>query len=228
MLDIQYFRGQAQNQGRAAVSAASFNLDMVIPVMMNLRDPVGLIMLQNEQLTATLTVDFAADTTVATGATVTATVTPFVEIFTVPVDPADYPPLNMLHTVLEESQAVPATGEITYNLPRGNTYLQIAHGLGIGASGSDKFDRVRTRVNQSDFIYDVTPGFLDMEHNLLRGRNRPAGGIYLDLMGSTGLGMYGLGRDLFNSALVTDFANVINATGTGTLYTLRRQLVTIG
>ncbi|MFA6198694.1 MAG: hypothetical protein WC734_06135 [Patescibacteria group bacterium] len=227
MLDAEFARGTPQNQGRSLVAAGTYNLDMVIPLMMNLRDAVGLLLLQNEQLTATLTVDFAADATVAAGAVITATVTPIVENFTVPLAKEDFPSTDLLHTVLEESSAVAAAGELTYNIPRGNVYLQIAQGLGMGVAGADNFDRVRIRVNQSDYITDVPPAFLDMQHGLYRGRARPAGCIYTDLMGSSGLGMYGTGRDLFNSALVTDFAMTFNALAAGTLYTVRRQLVNV-
>lgn len=225
LLEAEYFLAQGQNQGRTAVTATTANLDMVLPVMMNSRDPLGGIMLQNEQTIVTLSMTFLADASVATGATVTCTVTPYLELFTVPVDPADWPPLNVVHQILEDSQAVSGSGQLTYYWQRGNTYLQVAHGLGIGASGSDGFSRYQLRVNQSDYLQDTDVNFLDVEQRYLRGRARPAGAILIDLLGTSGLGNYGSTRDLFNSALVTDLASVITATGAGTLYTVRRQMV---
>jgi hypothetical protein len=47
-------------------------------------------------------------------------------------------------------------------------------------------------------------------------------------MASSGLGLYGLTRDVFDTSKVTDIASVLTASGAGTLYTLRRQLVTLG
>jgi hypothetical protein len=227
-LESEYFNAASQNTGRSAVTATTFNLDMVLPIAVNQRDPSGLIMLQNEQTIVNLYIDWLADASVATGATVTLTTGDlFMEIFTVPPDPADWPNINIVHQCLEDQQQVPAAGDFPYNWPRGNTYMQMLHGLGIGAAGSDGFSRVALRVNQSDYLQNTPPDYLDMEHRLLRGRARPAGGIYFDFAGSSGLGCYALARDLVNSALVTDLATVVTATGAGTLFTVRRQLLTL-
>lgn len=228
MIESEYIDMFAQTDARSAVAAGTFNADMVIPCMMNLRDPVGLIMLQNEQTVISLSVTFEADATVATGATVTATVTPYLEIFTVPANAADQPALNVIHQVLEDASAVSGAGQLAYNWPRGNTYLQIGHGLGMGAAGSDLFTTFAVRINQSEYLQTTDTVYLDMEHNALRGRPRLGGTVPVDLLGTSGLGNYGLTRDLFNSALVTDLASVFQATGAGTLYTLRRQLVVTG
>jgi hypothetical protein len=226
MLESEYFNAVTQTNGRdAVVNTANRNLDIVLPIAINNRDPIGLVMLQNEQTLLTLTIEFLADASVATGATVTATVTPFLELFTVPFSPKDYPPLNVLHQILEESQVVAGAGEVTYNIPRGNTYLQLAHGVGMAQSGADSWTTFRQRINQSEFILDWTPGYCDMEHRYLRGRARSLGTIFVDMLATSGLGNYGLSRDLFDSAEVTDFAHVIQATGATTLYTVRRQLV---
>lgn len=219
--------GTTLNQGRSAVSAATFKLDTVIPLSVNDRDPIGLLMLQNESTVLQLSVEFPADTAVATGATVTGTVKPYLELFTVPVLPEDWPPLDIVQQILEDQQSVAATGQYVYPWPRGNTYLQVAHGLGIGASGSDSFTQVGVRVNQSEWLQNTDTSFLDDEHQWLRGRARPGGGIYFDLMGTSGLGNFGSTRDLFNSGLVTDLSTVITASATGTLYTVRRQLVSL-
>jgi hypothetical protein len=227
-LESEYFNAVSQNTGRSAVTATTFNLDMVLPISVNMRDPSGLIMLQNEQTIVNLYIDWLADASVATGATVTLTTGDlFMEVFTVPPDPQDWPNINIVHQCLEDQQQVPAAGDFPYNWPRGNTYMQMLHGLGIGAAGSDAFNKVALRVNQSDYLQNTPPDYLDLEHRLYRGRARPAGGIFFDFAASSGLGCYALARDLVNSALVTDLATVITATGAGTLYTVRRQLLTL-
>jgi hypothetical protein len=215
-----------QSNAKDAVTATTFNLDMVIPVQINQRDPVGLIMLQSEQTLVQLEVEFEADATVATGATVTATVTPYLEFFTVPVSRDDWPPLNVIHSILEETRAISAAGDAAYEWPRGNTYLQLVHGFGIGATGADSWNRVRVRTNQSDVMYDLVPMALDMERNFSGlMTTRELGAIPFDLVGSSGLGMYDKLRDTINSAMVTDLETVLTTTGAGTLYTVRRQLV---
>ncbi len=228
VLESEYIDPVGQSNATAAITATTFNLDVVIPVAMDMRDPTGLIMLQNEQTIVNLFIDWLADASVATGATVTLTTGDvFLEIFTVPPDPKDWPPLNVIHQCLEDQQAVAAAGDFPYYWPRGNTYVGIYHGFGIGAAGADNFNKLAVRVNQSDYLQNTPVDFLDLEYRLLRGRARPAGGVFVDLLGTSGLGVYGLPRDMFNSALVTDLATVITTTGAGTLFTVRRQLVVL-
>lgn len=227
-LESEYIDPAGQSTATSAVTAAAFNLDMVIPIAVNMRDPSGLLMLQNEQTIVNLYIDWLADASVATGATVTLTTGDlFMEVFTVPPDPQDWPNLNIVHQCLEDQQQVPGAGDFPYNWPRGNTYMQILHGFGIGAAGTDNFSKLALRVNQSDYLQNTPPDFLDLEFRLMRGRARPAGGVFIDLAASSGLGCYALARDLLNSALVTDLATVVTATGAGTLYTVRRQLLTL-
>lgn len=225
MLDAEYIDPGGASNARSAVTAATFNLDMFVPVCVNLRDPVGAIMLQNEATVVQLHIEWETDAVVATGATVTGTVTPYMLWFTVPPDPRSMPNLSILHQIVEDARAVGAAGEFEYNWLRGNNYIQVFHGMGIGAAGADTFSRVRLRINQSDYIQESDVKLLDMEHRLLRGRARPAGGIYLDFLGTSGLGNYGLTRDFIDSSQATDIASVLTATGATTLYTIRRQLI---
>ena len=226
-LESEYTDISGQSNARSAVTAAATNLDMLIPVAINMRDPLGLILLQNEQTLLTLNIDWTADATVATGATVTCTAIPYIELFTVPVDPQDFPPINIIHQTLEDQQAITGAQDWVYNWPRGNTYLQVMHGIGIGAAGTDLFNKAQIRVNQSDYLQSTDIPYLDLEFRRFRGRPRPAGGIFFDLLASSGLGNYGLTRDVFNSALVTDLASVITTTGSTTAYNVRRQLVVL-
>ena len=229
VLESEYIDISGQNNARSAVTAAAFNLDMFIPVAINMRDPLGLILLQNEQTLLTLNIDWNADTNVVLtgGGTITATAVPYIELFTVPVDPQDFPPINIIHQILEDQQAISGAQDWVYNWPRGNTYLQVLHGVGIGAAGADGFNKAQIRVNQSDYLQSTDVPFLDLEFRRVRGRARPAGGIFFDLLGTSGIGNYGLTRDVFNSSLVTDLASVITTTGAYTAYDVRRQLVVL-
>jgi len=230
MLESMYIDPVGQSTAVVApTSGPTQNLDLLVPIALNMRDPTGLIMLQNEQTIVNQFVDWGADTAVAStlvqGAT---TLTPYLEIFTVPPDPKDWPMLNVVHQCLEDQQQIAAAGDFPYYWPRGNTYVGIAHGCGIGSTGgSDAFNKFAVRVNQSDYLQSSAVDFLDMEYRSRIGRARPAGGIFVDLLGTTGLGAYGSTRDLFNSALVTDLASVVTATSAQTLYTVRRQLVVL-
>jgi hypothetical protein len=235
VLESEYIDPVGQTNGTTAVTATTFNLDTVIPVALDMRDPTGLIMLQNEQTIVNLFIDWAADASVVLtgGGVVTSPLTTgdvFLEVFTVPPDPKDWPPLNVIHQCLEDQQAIAAAGDFAYYWPRGNTYVGVYHGMDVVVTtgmSDTAFSKFAVRVNQSDYLQSTPIDFLDMEFRLLRGRARPTGTIFVDLLGTSGLGVYGLPRDMFNSALVTDLASVITASLAATLFTVRRQLVVL-
>jgi hypothetical protein len=224
--------GDASPQAsRAAVTAATFNQDFLIPVFMNAKDPFGAILLQNEQTLATLIIEFEADATVATGATVTATAKPVLGVFEVPNDPQDWPPLSTIHAIIEDQQSISGAGEFTYNWPRGNTYLGVYHLL-----NGTTYTQARLRTQQSIYLADHTPDAQRMLFNNYNntGRDMSLAGtaitgynnrVFWDLMGSDGLGSFGTVRDVINSAALTDLASIITAAGAGTLVSVRRQLI---
>lgn len=215
---------------RSAVTATTFDVSMLLEQQINQRDPLGMIMLQNRQTVLTLSIDFEADATVATGATVTATATPYLEVFSVPQKPEDYPPFNMIYQFLEDTQSVTGAQDYIYTWQRGGTYIGIHHGAGIGASPTDSWTRYRMRTNQSNYIYDVNPLFFNHEFatNHAGGLTRNVGHIPVDLAGSSGLEMFGKARDFINSIQLTNLESVITTTGALTLYTVRRQLIPLG
>ena len=215
--------------GRSAVTATGAVLDMYLPIAVNMKDTVGMFMLQNEQSILTLTVDWESDATVtSTGTFSNFSCTPYMIAFTVPSDPRSWPSFRRVHQILEDTAPVTGTTPNTYAWQRGGTILQMIHGLGFGVSGTDAWTRFQWRVQQSDYILDFGTDLAIMQWSQLKGRTRPAGVIPIDLMATSGLGNYGKARDLFNTNKVTDCNSIITPTGNGTLYAVRRQLLTIG
>lgn len=234
---INDYHDPVPGASRAAVSATTFNVDFFIPIAMSNRDLVGLINLQNEMTQATLSIDWTAQATLTGGATSTITALtaqPYAEIFTIPTDPADMPPLGVLHQIVEEQQAIAGAGAFTYNVPRGNTILQLLCGAGISAANStENWTDALLRMQQSYFLYPAaTPTYFDNEYAETHApiiaspaALRRKGVIPFDFMGTSGLGMYGSYRDAIDSAQLTDLAVVLTASGAGTFYAIRRQLV---
>lgn len=223
-IDSEYGDPAGQSNATSAVTATTFNLDMVIPIMINARDPIGLINLQDTGLTAGLYVDWTADATVATGATVTGTCIPYLDLFTIPPNPSDMPNLSIVQTIIEDQRAVTGAGVFNYDFLLGYQYLQWYHLLGAGAAGADGFSQYQLRMQQNMFPITRDVPSLDTEFRAMRYRARPAGLIMIDRMGSSGLGNYGTLRDMFDSTALTDMASLITVTGAGTLYTVRRGL----
>lgn len=231
MLDSEYVDILGDTDARAAVAGnGAFNLDVVIPVALNLRDAIGLINLQSDTLRLTLEVTFANPVAIAgAGASylINPTLVPYLEVFSVPTNPRNWPRIDLIHQMLGHVEVMPGAGQYAYQWPKGNVYLQVAHGAGIGSAGADNFTFYNLRVQQSDSLQLTDPFYLDRVHWQTRGRARPPGGIYWDGMASSGLGTYGLTRDLFDSAMVSDLASVITAGAGGNLHTVRRQLVAL-
>lgn len=228
-LDFPGLPLQGSTAKAAIASAAAPILDMIIPIAVNLRDMTGLMMLQSEQTLLTLTVEFETDAVLApSGLTWTTqpSVVPQLEIFSVPPTANLLPPLNMIHSIIEDQTAVAASGAFTYSWPRGNTYLQLIHGLGFQVTTpADGWSQALLRINYTDTVYNEVPTAMDTINSFQRYQARALGVIPWDLVSSSGLGVYDLLRDTINSAYYTQIDSYITATGAGTLYSVRRQLV---
>lgn len=231
MLESSYFAAQGQNAGNSAVAAGTFNLDMYIPVGINLRDPVGYIMLQDQESIVQLDVEWAPDIVLDSGGVLTVTAGTcqiHMVYFDVPARPEDLPAFNTLHQILSDQRTLTGAIEHRVRIQTGGKYLQIGHGFGIGVAGADKLSRFRTMVNQSIQLEEWSvPVGVNQLFRLLYGRARPLGGIYVDYMGTAGLGNYGSVRDLLNSWNITQYEHLITSTDAGpvTLFTVRRQLM---
>lgn len=211
----------------AAVTAATFNLDIFIPVALNTRDEIGLIMLQSLQTFATLVIDWEADTTVATGATITGTASPELMIFEVPSDKADMPRLNTIHQVLEETVAISAAGDYDHHIPIGATLVGEYYLIPAG------YSNCQLRLQSSNVIEDFTPQQHRLFYLLVTSRDLTLAGaytgflnrIFLDFAGSDGLGQFGSVRDLINTGALSDIVTRITMVGATTLTAVRRQIV---
>lgn len=225
-IDSGYIDVVGHTNARDPVTATGAILDMVIPLMVNERDPIGLLLLQNRQTTLTLEIEWETDANITSTGTVTGfTATPHLLTFSVPTNPASFPPLRWIHVVTAESRVIGAAGQVTYDVPRGNTYMKIVHGAGIAAAGADTWTRAALRVNQTNYLMDFVPNTMDMFFRRQFGRARELGMILFDFITTSGLGMYGTTRDLYNSRRTTDFQTVLDISGATTLWTVREQLI---
>jgi len=152
----------------------------------------------------------------------------------VPLDERSYPPLGTLHQVLEQVITLPGTGAFTYIWPIGNLFLQMLHGAGFGAAtATDYFDRIQLRQNYSDYISDTLIDFYTMSNPMLRNQQRLFGTIPLDLLSTSGLGVYDQPRDVIDSSQLTDLATIVNISTTPTVapqnqfYSVFRQYVPV-
>ncbi len=217
-----------QSDAKSAVAAGAYNLSMFLPIALNARDRYGLFPLQNEKTTVTLSVEIDADANIATGITAhTCTISPKLEIFTVPPDPKDQLQPELVQSIIGEPQTITAAGDVEYIWPRGNTIFSMIHAAGIGAAGADAWSKAILRAQQNDVIYEMDPLLADYWFSRFHGRARVAGVIPWDLIGSSGLGRYSSARDSIYTQAITSLKTVFTFTGATTLHSVRAELVPV-
>lgn len=211
------------------VNGATVTLPIVLPMAVNLRDATGLLPAQNRQTVLTLWVELETDANLGTGTPITwttqPTVTPTLEVFTIPFRPEGQPPISMIHRIIGLSQAISAGGDFDHVWDRGNIVLQKIHGAGYQvASPADSWTRVLLKVLQTDNWYDYAPNDHDTYYGYQRLQQRRKGTIAFDFVGQSGLGIYDIPRDALDMRMYTDVVSRITATGAITLDTVTRYL----
>lgn len=217
------------SDARSAVTTGTKNLDIFLPVALNTRDEIGLIMLQNMQTFATLMIDWEADATVATGATITGTASPLFITFEVPSSPKDYPNLSTIHQVQEEQIAISAAGDFDHHIPIGATLV------GQYYLFATAWTNAQLRLQNSNVVADITPEQHRILFQLTTSRDPLLSGaitgsnkrLFWDFSGTDGLGQFGSVRDWVNTGALTDIMTRLTASAAGTLYAVRRQILNI-
>jgi hypothetical protein len=204
------YQGKAAASGGGAANQIAFVVD--VPFTVNDRDPIGLILTQNQETQVDVEFDLgtAAD---LVGAAQTPTftlsaisVTPFVEAFSVPVDPNAIPDLTVIKQVAEQNYTTTA-GRYEYLLPTGATYRNIMFYV-TDATGNPVDDTSFTGnfefvFNGSDIPYRIPAPILSRMATEQLGCPLPKGMFMLDFS-SQGLINYGGTRDLVDTERLTD------------------------
>jgi len=222
-----YYNPFPGSDARSAVAPGAFDISMYIPIMLNEHDAKGLLMLQNEGTYVTLEVEWEADANVASAPTFTSCqAVPTVEWFQVPAQQNDWPDIFNFHSIIEDQIVVSQTsGDFQYRWPPGNIYLAMYHGYGFGAAGADNWTQAILRANQTDAIYQDNPAWQSYLWANNHPTTRPSGVFAFDLLGSSGLGAFGMPRDQIDSAAAADIYSVVTVSASGTLYAVRRMLI---
>lgn len=232
--------------GGVEAGANTWKAVLEIPIAINERDPIGLVLLQNNATQLVLEVDLNSEyatTDIAAPIKVTGNATAaFVgdigctmEYFTIPRNADDYPALNVIHQWLEQSDAISAAGAFNKSLLRGNTYMRLMHYATIGgALNSAAIEKLRILYNQSEVPYTINQITQLALQRQRYGRDLPKGTFVHDWYMSNGLVGLGNSRDFINSANVTEFQTEVNiasgtsvTAGTSFINTISEQLIKI-
>jgi len=226
--------------------ANTWKMCLDIPIAINDRDPIGLVLLQNNATQMVLEVEFSeadgasalvAPVVVASGATASfaGNASVMMEYFTVPRNAEDYPALNIIHQWLEVQDSVTSVGAFPKTLLRGNTYMRLMHYIRLnGALNTTDIDQLRILYNQSEVPY-ITKKMSQLSIQRSRyGFDLPKGTFVHDWYYSNGMPNLGTARDFINSANVTEFQSEVTiasgatlGSGNNFINTISEQLIRI-
>lgn len=214
---------------RAAVTATTYILDMYLPIAKDLRDQMGLISLQNQTTLLSLQVDYELDATVATGATVTGTVTPTLVMFEIPSDAKNWPTFDTLHQCIEEQSAIPSTADYRHNIAIGGVLLGEYSLIPAG------FTRAELRVQETNLIASLVPFNHQIAYDMVAARDLTLVGaltgvdkrLLWDFCGTDGMGQFGSLRDIIDTSQLSSIFELITPVGATTMLSVRRQIMNV-
>lgn len=225
-----------------ALTASSGGTDNVIriiadlPNQLNPRDPIGLILLQNEETLCTVNVSVAdvdAIAPAASGYTFALSdikVTLLTDTFTIPAMPEAFPDLSVMKLVQERTESV-IQGENLFKLPVGMIYRKLGF-IYYDATPSRQVDSDITStidllVNQAQNPYRVKPSELAAMNSAAYQGDLPEG-VYLFDFSDNGIPNMGSARDYIDTERMTEFWIKFTAGAAGTVRIFYETLSKLG
>lgn len=166
-----------------------FTLEM--PITLNDRDAISMLLLQNAETVADLIIDFANAGDMfknATGYTfdiTKASVTPLLETFSIPASTEAFPDLSVLKLTTGRNETFMGAGQHTLKLNTGTIYrrlvLYFTDENGEPIEDSDITSNINLVFNTADTNYSVTPRMLRMLNTTYYGYTLPKGMFVFDM-----------------------------------------------
>ena len=213
-----------------ANNAFSFMLD--VPLTINYRDPVGLVLAQNQETSIDIIIDVANAADVihsASGYTAdfsSLKITPMISSFSIPSDSRAFPDMSVLK-ILDSRLEVFQTGQNYIKLPTGMIYRKLIFKFedqnGNPMADTDLNSNIELVFNTADVPYSVSPAMLRKINTMQAGMKFPDGCFYFsfDFQGING---YGGSRDYIDAERITEFAVRFSAGKIGKLTIISEKL----
>jgi hypothetical protein len=212
---------------------ARVKFSLELPVTLNDRDPVGLILLQNAETNVQLTIDVdkvAKAYNLASGDTVelkSMTITPMVETFTIPPVETAHPDISVLKLVHSKGDVFGGNGQNIVKLNVGTVYrkmvLYFEDQDGVPLTDADFSGNLELIFNQADIPYSIKPTILSSKNHSQLGFPLPDGCFILDFS-NQGLPNFGGSRDYIDTERLTEFWVRFNTQKAGKLTVISETL----
>jgi len=218
----------------ASVGGTLNTIDMMLDLstILNDRDPVGLVMAQNQETVVTITLDFNTlagmyTTTATTASQIAINVTPTIETFSIPAAVEAIPDMSVLKLVTEQNFNIASTGApFQVKLPVGLTYRKLIMNFETAAGVAmtdDEIGNLSIIFNQADTPYVIHPGLLRMINTRQFAGKLPAGVLAFDFS-YQGMANMGGARDYIDTERLTEFWVQANPSVVGNLQIVSESL----
>ena len=210
-----------------------------LPLTLNDRDPVGLVMLQNPTTNVVLSVDVetlakAYVLNSANGETATfksMSITPVLETYTIPPVESAVPDLSVLKLVSSTNQIFAGNGQNIVKLQVGTIYrklmLYFADNSNNPLTDADFSGQIELVFNQADIPYSIKPSVLSARNASQLGYTLPDG-CYLFDFSYQGIPNLGGSRDYVDTERLTEFWVRFTTTKAGTVTAIAETLSRLG
>lgn len=204
-----------ENGASAEGKDAKIKFTIELPVTLNPRDPVGLVLLQNAETSVTLTVDVetlakAYVPNQSNGDEVlfkSMKVVPMVETFSIPPIPQAFPDISTLKLVSSKSDTFGGNGQNIVKLNTGTIYRKLILFFtdkdGKPLKDADFQGNIELVFNQADIPYSVKPETLAHLNHSQLGYTLPDGMYAFDFT-NQGIPNLGGSRDFIDSERLTE------------------------
>lgn len=205
-----------ENAASVAGTDAKIKFTVALPVTLNDRDPVGLVMLQNEETSVTLTVDVAK---LSDAYTINAansdevvfkslSVTPMVETFSIPPVKEAFPDISVLKLVSSKADSFAGNGQNIVKLNTGTIYRKLIMYFedldGTPLLDADFSGNMELVFNQADIPISIKPSILSAKNHSELGYTLPDG-VYVFDFSNQGIPNLGGTRDYIDTERLTEF-----------------------
>lgn len=204
-----------------------------LPLTLNDRDPVGLILLQNQETNVQLTIDtdsIAKAYVPAGGDVVTfksMQITPMVETFSIPPVPEAVPDISVLKLVSSKADSFAGNGQNILSLQTGTVYRKLVLYFedvdGNPLADSDFQGNIELVFNQADIPYSIKPSLLAARNHSQLGYPLPKG-VYVFDFSNQGLPNFGGSRDYIDTERLTMFQVRFSTTKNGKMTSISETL----
>ena len=208
----------------AANTAYTWSGTLEVPIATDDTAMLGMLFLQSDRVTLTVEITFANSTVYAgtvSGVSVTPsfTIQPTAVMYEQPDDKNIIPNAQYVFSLKEDQYGFAATGQQLIRLPVGNTYTRIWEQI---INNGAPLPYGNMGAGQITYAQTVTPYNESYINHLARnrsvlGQTLPDGVYMWDFASGSGIPTIFEGRDLVNSAQVTDLEVVTNIIGSPTL-----------